>query len=218
MDFWGFCNFDFNFGTNDWFVPSFYFDTSSFFSNLSYFPSLQLPTIDFSPSLFSHSSTNSYTPSAENHTSVSTTNKLGTKTLGLNNTSLAGYNASAGQKLANIALNNSVGWTGYCARFVKTAISDANLGSYKSGHAYQMSSILRNNKNFKEISTKDVDVSELPAGCILVYNKGAQGYNKDYGHTEITTGDGRAVSDGITKHLTKKPSAIFMPVEHNYLA
>ena len=81
-----------------------------------------------------------------------------------------------------------------------------------------MPSILRNNKNFKEIPVDTVNVKDLPAGCVLVYDKGSQGYSRKYGHTEITTGDGRAVSDGITKNLYKKPSAIFMPVEHNYLA
>ena len=68
------------------------------------------------------------------------------------------------------------------------------------------------NKNFKEISTSKIDVKDLPAGCVLVYNRGSQGYSSEYGHTEITTGDGRAVSDGITKHLFKKPDAIFVPV------
>ena len=130
----------------------------------------------------------------------------------------SGYDASAGEKLAKTALRKAVGWTGYCARYVKKAIEKAGLGSYESGHAFQMSSILRKNKNFKEISPDAVDVSKLPAGCILVYGKGKSGYSSSYGHTEITTGDGRAVSDGITKNLHKKPTAIFMPVEHNYLA
>ena len=75
-----------------------------------------------------------------------------------------------------------------------------------------MSNILRKNKNFKEISPSKVNVEDLPAGCVIVYNKGVQGYSPEYGHTEITTGDGRAVSDGITQNLHKTPSAIFVPV------
>lgn len=128
------------------------------------------------------------------------------------NLSLEGYNASKGERLASVALNNSVGWTGYCAAYVKRAIQSANLGLYQYGHAYQMPSILKNNSNFKEISPDNIDISKLPAGCILVYDKGTEGYSKNYGHTEITTGDGRAVSDGITKNLRKKPSSIFIPV------
>ena len=125
---------------------------------------------------------------------------------------LDGYNAFKGERLAKIALNNSVGWTGFCATYVKRAIQAANLGSYEYGHAYQMPNILSDNSNFKEISPEGVDVSKLPAGCVLVYGKDVEGYSKKYGHTEITTGDGRAVSDGITKHLYKKPSNIFVPV------
>lgn len=125
---------------------------------------------------------------------------------------LDGYNAFKGERLANTALNRSVGWTGFCAAYVKSDIQAAGLGSYKYGHAYQMPRILKNNPNFKEISPEGVDVSKLPAGCILVYGKGVEGYNKKYGHTEITTGDGRAVSDGITNNLYKKPSSIFIPV------
>lgn len=130
-----------------------------------------------------------------------------------NNTSIfKDYDVNAGNKLANIALRDSVGFTGHCARGVKTAIKKADLGAYQSGHAYQMDDILRKNDNFKEISPESVDVKKLPAGCVLVYDKGVQGYSASYGHTEITTGDGRAVSDGITNNLYKKPSSIFIPV------
>ncbi|MBQ7764083.1 CHAP domain-containing protein [bacterium] len=127
------------------------------------------------------------------------------------NTFLKEYNKNRGEKLANIALKNSVGWTEYCAKYVKKAIKEAGLGDCGAGHAYQMSNILANNPNFKKLSSNNVNVKELPAGCVLVYDKGAQGYSKEYGHVEITTGDGRGVSDGITQNL-RKPSAIFIPV------
>ena len=126
--------------------------------------------------------------------------------------SLANYDSSAGEKLAKTALSNSKGFTGYCATYVKKAIEKSGLGSYKQGDAYQMTNILRQNKNFEEISPSSVNVEDLPAGCVIVYNKGSQGYNSKYGHTEITTGDGRAVSDGITQNLHKQPDAIFVPV------
>ena len=128
------------------------------------------------------------------------------------NLSLEGYNSLKGERLASVALNRSVGWTGYCAAYVKSDIQAAGLGPYMYGHAYQMPKILRKNSNFKEISPENVDVSKLPAGCVLVYDKGVEDYSEKYGHTEITTGDGRAVSDGITENLHKKPSTIFIPV------
>ena len=142
---------------------------------------------------------------------------------------MQGYNASAGERLANLAMKNrsfvidpnskrvtsqrkpANKFTSNCALYVKAAIRDAGLGAYKSGHGYQMASIMRRNKNFKEISPTEYNVNSLPAGCVLVFDRGAQGYNKKYGHVEITTGDGRAVSDGITRNL-KQPSAVFVPV------
>lgn len=238
MDFWGFNNYNFGMGMNNWFTPNYSFYTNPFFNSSSYFFNYQPPAFNFTSSFWNFTPTYSYTPVFQTYTPQNVTPasdntkaeeiKLQTPKLGLSvttpkigldtNISLSGYNASAGQRLANIALNNSVGWTGYCARHVKRAISAANLGSYEYGHAYQMPSILRKNKNFKEIPVGSVNVKDLPAGCILVYGKGKAGYSKDYGHTEITTGDGRAVSDGITKNLYKEPSAIFMPVERDYLA
>ena len=64
---------------------------------------------------------------------------------------------------------------------------------------------------FKEISPNSVNVKDLPAGCVIVFDRGMYKYSDDYGHVEITTGDGRGVSDGVTTDL-RKPSAIFMPV------
>lgn len=228
----GFNSISYLFNVNNWLDPIFTYNP---FGNFNFF-SFQFPT---DISLFDYTNffnDNSYAEKSvpdltqqlklENPTdnikpkSMSEKSLLRNSSLLSNNNDLKskGYNAKAGQKLAQTALKNSVGWKGYCATYVKNAIQESNLGEYKKGHAYQMPEILRNNKNFKEISPDTVDVKDLPAGCVLVYGKGKQGYNKSYGHTEITTGDGRAVSDGITKNLYKKPTAVFIPVEHNYIA
>lgn len=125
---------------------------------------------------------------------------------------LEDYNAENGKKLARIALANSPKtWKKECATYVKNAIKDAGLGEYETGDAHEVDNILAKNPNFKQISTENIDVNELPAGCILVYEKGVQGYDKNYGHVEITTGDKRGVSDGITNNL-REPSSIFIPV------
>lgn len=124
---------------------------------------------------------------------------------------LSDYNSEKGNKLATIALNRACGFNKQCAKYVSDALEEAGLSNGERGHAYQMFNILRNNNNFKEISVSDVSVENLPAGCILVYDKGVKGASKDYGHVQVTTGDGRAVSDGITNNI-KQPSAIFIPV------
>jgi len=123
-----------------------------------------------------------------------------------------GYSASSGLRLARTALSRSVGFIGYCARFVKNAIASCGLGSYVSGDAHEMIRILRNNKKFKEIPAYGVNPRTLPPGCVLVYGRGVSGYSSRYGHTEITTGDGRAVSDGITNNIRGNITAIFVPV------
>ena len=94
---------------------------------------------------------------------------------------------------------------------MKNAIQACGLGKYEYGDAYKMTGILRKNSHFKEISPNSVNVKDLPAGCVIVFDRGMYEYSDKYGHVEITTGDGRGVSDGVTTNL-QKPSAIFMPV------
>ena len=210
-------NYTFPFGMNNMFMPNLPFTD---FFGMFQFPSFNifdnwLNQYNFNVNPFSY---NMQFPSMFSNYQVQQSYNVDTfaKTSNIDYSKdelkLDGYNAFKGKNLAKIALNRSVGWTGYCAAYVKSAIQEANLGAYKYGHAYQMPSILRNNSNFKEISPEGVDVGKLPAGCVLVYDKNTEGYSKKYGHTEITTGDGRAVSDGITKNLYKKPSSIFIPV------
>lgn len=128
-----------------------------------------------------------------------------------------GYSAVKGQKLANIAKQNATGFKKLCATYVKKDIEQAGLGEYKYGHAYQCDGILSKNPNFKEISTKGLNLETLPAGCVLVYDKGVSRYSKKYGHIEITDGNGNAFSDGKTRNI--RPGAkVFVPVSTNYLA
>lgn len=160
--------------------------------------------------------TSSFSASGGNTTGNSLYNQMLNDLYSNNNSTLNknwssfGYNALAGSRLASIAQNNAVGFRGYCARYVKNAISQAGLGTYVSGNGCDMDTILRQNPKFREIPAS-TDVNSLPAGCVLVYHRGSQGYNSLYGHTEITDGKRRGISDGITQHL-RKPDAIFMPV------
>lgn len=125
----------------------------------------------------------------------------------------AGYDASKGNRLAEIAKNNSVGFIGQCATYAKKAIEKAGLGKYQYGDAYQCDDILRKNSNFKEISTKGLNLKDLPAGCVLVYERGVSGYSSQYGHIEITDGKGHAYSDGKTNNI-KDGAKVFVPVSN----
>ncbi len=127
-------------------------------------------------------------------------------------TSLSGYNAQKGSRLARYAMAHQAGsWNSLCATYVKNAIQGTGLGEYKPGHGFQMASVLNGNPNFKRVSN-NLDVKSLPAGCILVYGKGVAGYSSSYGHVEITTGNGTCVSDNVTHNPRQHPSAIFIPV------
>lgn len=224
-------------GWNNWFSPTFscsfmpsFFDLNSFFTpmfNNWSFPSFgkfNMPSLfNFTPmnnfdiplnnNIWDNSSWNNsaFTMPAYSswNSSIGDNFTLSNKTNA--KFSISDYNAQAGKRLASYALSHAKGYSGNCARYVKTAIANTGLGAYRSGHGYQMASILRNNSNFKEISPNSVNVKDLPAGCVIVFNRNSQGYDKNYGHVEITTGDGRGVSDGITTKL-KKPDAIFVPV------
>lgn len=222
-------------GWNNWFSPTFSCDFMPSFFDLNIFSSgfnnWSFPSFgNFSmPSLFNFTPMNNFDFSFNNNIWDNSWNnsasimpdysRLNTgigDNFSLSNKpktsfSISDYNAQAGKRLANYALSHAKGSSGNCARYVKTAIAKTGLGAYQSGHGYQVASILRNNSNFKEISPNSVNVKDLPAGCVIVFNRNSQGYDKNYGHVEITTGDGRGVSDGITTKL-KKPDAIFVPV------
>ena len=124
------------------------------------------------------------------------------------------YSSVNGQKLARDIANHSVGFTGYCSKYVREALQRAGLYNGHTMSAYQMGAVLANNKNFKEVSPSSVDLNNLPAGCILVYDRGAAGYNSQHGHIEVTLGDGTACSDGRTYNIRNAQNMrIFVPVE-----
>ena len=127
------------------------------------------------------------------------------------NLQIEGYNAEAGQKLADIALKNAGQFHNHCAGHVESDFAEAGLGSVSGSDAYQMFGVMDNNPKFKKLETTNVDVTKLPAGCVPVYDKNVAGYG-DYGHIEIALGDGRAASDGITEEIKQSPNAIYAPV------
>lgn len=155
----------------------------------------------------------------DSNNTYTTTNSI--KALSTNKASATledvGYDKTKGDRLANIASKNTVGFTKQCATYVKNAIQKSGLGAYEYGDAYECANILKRNKNFKEISTNGVNLSSLPAGCVLVYDKGVAGYSSKYGHIEITLGNGKAASDGVTNNI-RQGARVFVPVSQSYVA
>ena len=209
----------------------------NFNTNIQY--NFQLPKINTSTTNFEFTPTKNYSTytSANNLFSLynnnfanlkkvlnsnnnkNTTNSI--KTLSSNKVSTTledvGYDKTKGDKLANTAAKNTVGFTHKCATYEKKAIQNSGLGAYEYGDAYECANILERNKNFKEISTNGLDLSTLPAGCVLVYDKGVAGYSSKYGHTEITLGNGQAARDGVTNNI-RQGARVFVPVSQSYFA
>ncbi len=108
-----------------------------------------------------------------------------------------------------------------CAKYVKEAIRDVGLGDYINGNGEYCKYILRSNSNFKETKVKGEDLSNLPAGCVIVYdahetctdkNGKTQKIGKD-GHVLITLGDKRGCSDVLEDEILKTDNAyVFIPV------
>ena len=112
----------------------------------------------------------------------------------------SGYDYIKGQKLANIARKNVVGFKKKCATYAKTDIQQAGLGKYEYGNATDCDKILDRNPNFKRVNISLEELKNTP-GIVLVYKAGVSGYHKKYGHIEITGGDGCAYSDGRTRNI-----------------
>ena len=123
------------------------------------------------------------------------------------------YNAEAAKKLAQNAKSHAgASSQKRCAKFVSDAIEASGI-QVTRGHAYQMENNLRNNPNFKEVKVSQSELTSLPAGCILVYPKGAAGYSSKYGHIEITLGNGKAASDFINNNPKYASNMkVFVPV------
>ncbi len=123
------------------------------------------------------------------------------------------FDSTAANRLAQNVLSHASGSSkGACAEYVSNAIQNSGIPVTR-GHAYQMINNLKANKNFKEINVSKSELASLPAGCILVYPRGAAGYSSQYGHIEITLGNGTAASDFVNKNPKYSDQMrVFVPV------
>lgn len=133
------------------------------------------------------------------------------------------YNAEAGQRLAQNALNVD-GTTGLCLGGVsKTLTATYGEGLPGLGSAYKAAEALRGNtpgyegiaSHFVEKTDYTVDdLPNLPAGAIIVWeNNGPGGLSQEHGHISISLGDGRESSDHIQKQIQcPRNFTVFLPV------
>ena len=127
------------------------------------------------------------------------------------------YNAELGHNIAKTAITSVTGGTGQCAHYVNNALEANGIDPQRDNHAYTRAHVLRNNtENFTEIKiTKQEELNMLPAGSIVVYQKGVCGYSKEHGHTFTATGSGGGGSDHFQKSFRfpedGKGISVFVP-------
>lgn len=146
------------------------------------------------------------------------TNQYNTKT---NLASLTDvYNPDLGNNLANIAEKNANAQNtkGLCFKGVRTTLEKAGLseGEIRGASAYQAADMLANHKNFREVDVSKNELKELPAGCIIVWDRNYVGTKKGdiHGHIAVTLGDGKEASDHVSNKLVMKSTnhRVFVPV------
>lgn len=140
---------------------------------------------------------------------------------------MAEYNVEAGEKLKDAALTTR-GTTGLCLAGVHESLMEAYGLNMKLpfGSAYMATEYFRGNvegyeevaQHFKEVEVAEEDLNSLPAGAIVVWDKGGNSSvsaaGKEHGHISISLGDGRESSDHIQNQITGRGVKfyVFIPV------
>ncbi len=128
--------------------------------------------------------------------------------------SLDGYNAQAGQKIAQSALTVD-GTTGWCLKGVNDSLQRIYGKRLSYNSAYQAIPELQSGQGmgayFREVSVSRDELSSLPAGAIVVWEPNA---GNEHGHISIALGDGRESSDHITSQMTGRDANfhVFIPI------
>ncbi|MGI5844961.1 MAG: hypothetical protein ACOX9B_12400 [Candidatus Xenobium sp.] len=121
-----------------------------------------------------------------------------------------GQGTAWGRSLASDALRHSVkGPGGWCYKYVAQALARHGV-SVHGASAYMAADQLATKKEFREVKVSQADLKNLPAGAIVVWNKGN---GHPHGHISISLGDGREVSDLVRNQITNYGTSyrVFLP-------
>ena len=129
------------------------------------------------------------------------------------------YNANLGNSLANIAYKNASAKNSRhkCLEGVRESLNKLDLVDGKMGaSAYQAAEVLAHHKNFKEVSVDKEHLKDLPAGCVIVWDRNYAGAKSSdlHGHIGVTLGDGREASDHVANrtYMLNAKHRVFVPV------
>lgn len=121
--------------------------------------------------------------------------------------------SSLGDRLAQSTLNEAATnrnlGKSRCYHFVKRGLAQEGV-NLEGKHAYLAANQLAKNDQFSEVKVKPSELSSLPAGAVVVWNKG--GKHKS-GHISVALGDGREISDRIRPQTEGYGTAVrvFLP-------
>ena len=117
-----------------------------------------------------------------------------------------------GKKLAEFAhaeATNGDSKGGLCYRDVSRALKKIGI-NVTGASAYMAAEQLAKNDKVTEVKVSKEDLPKLPAGAIVVWDKGN---GHEHGHISISTGDGKEASDLMRTQITNYGTAfrVFMP-------
>lgn len=114
-----------------------------------------------------------------------------------------------GGQIAQFALQNASGGTGWCYSYVAQAIHSAYPAFLQGEHAYMAASQLAQSNSFQEVSA--LQLQNLPAGAVVVWSQGTS----TSGHISIADGNGREISDHVApqmqQHYGGGTARVFLP-------
>lgn len=129
------------------------------------------------------------------------------------------YSSERGRMLANIASENAIEKNSRhrCLEGVRETLNECGSVNGKlGGSAYQAADMLAKNKNFQEIKVERKDLKELPAGCVIVWDRNYAGTKTSdiHGHITVALGNGSGASDHIEEklYMLNSQHRVFIPV------
>lgn len=119
----------------------------------------------------------------------------------------------AGRRLAAAAkaeATNGDSQGGWCYRDVGRALSKIGI-NVSGASAYMAADQLAKNPKVKEIKVSQAELSKLPPGAIVVWDKGP---GHEHGHISVAMGDGHEASDLMRNQITNYGTSfrVFMPI------
>lgn len=109
----------------------------------------------------------------------------------------ANYDSNMGNKLAETASQHQSGGVGLCLKYVREDLEKLGITSSGLGaSACESADKLVKNNRFSQVSVAKSDLANLPAGCLVIFDRGdSSGLSSMYGHILITDGKGNGISD-----------------------